>query len=92
MAGDRLGSSKAIQVMIVGEAPGAQEDQRGIPFVGESGKILRTELTANGLIDKVYITNVVKCRPQAIELPPRKKSKRVDRTSTKRSHASNHNM
>lgn len=48
-------------VMVVGEAPGANEDKKGVPFVGASGKILREELL--NLPGTVVITNVVKCRP-----------------------------
>ncbi len=52
------------QVMIVGEAPGAEEDIQGKPFVGRSGQLLTKMLEAIGLSrDSVYITNVVKCRP-----------------------------
>ncbi len=51
--------------MIVGEAPGAEEDARGEPFVGQAGKLLDNMLAAIGLArDKnVYIANVLKCRP-----------------------------
>lgn len=52
------------QWMLVGEAPGAEEDQRGEPFVGRAGQLLNNMLAAIGLSrDAVYITNVVKCRP-----------------------------
>ncbi len=45
-------------IMFVGEAPGKNEDEQGKPFVGYSGKILRS------VLDKpYYITNIVKCRP-----------------------------
>jgi uracil-DNA glycosylase family 4 len=56
--------------MIVGEAPGEQEDQRGEPFVGKSGQLLDNMLRAIGLTREeasparqVYIANTVKCRP-----------------------------
>jgi DNA polymerase len=51
--------------MIVGEAPGAEEDSRGEPFVGQAGKLLDNMLAALKLSrDKnVYIANVLKCRP-----------------------------
>lgn len=53
---------------IVGEAPGADEDRRGRPFVGEAGKLLERELGMAGIMrDDVYITNVVKCRPVRVE-------------------------
>ncbi|HUF31719.1 MAG TPA: uracil-DNA glycosylase [Acidimicrobiales bacterium] len=55
----------AADVMIVGEAPGAEEDARGLPFVGRSGKLLERLLAEEmGLArDDVYISNTVKCRP-----------------------------
>jgi len=51
--------------MIVGEAPGAEEDARGEPFVGQAGKLLDNMLAAIGLArgENVYIANVLKCRP-----------------------------
>ena len=51
--------------LIVGEAPGEQEDLQGEPFVGQAGKLLDNMLRALGLSrrEKVYIANVLKCRP-----------------------------
>jgi DNA polymerase len=51
--------------MIVGEAPGAEEDARGEPFVGQAGRLLDNMLGAVGLKRSrdVYIANVLKCRP-----------------------------
>jgi DNA polymerase len=50
--------------MIVGEAPGAEEDRRGEPFVGRAGKLLDEMLRAVGLgRDAVFIANTLKCRP-----------------------------
>lgn len=50
--------------MIVGEAPGAEEDRRGEPFVGRAGQLLNAILEAVGTSrDEVFITNIVKCRP-----------------------------
>ena len=50
--------------MIVGEAPGFNEDRQGEPFVGAAGKLLDTLLARIGLSrGDVYITNVLKCRP-----------------------------
>jgi len=50
--------------MFVGEAPGQEEDEKGEPFVGGSGRILNALLYHAGLFRKdVYITNIVKCRP-----------------------------
>ena len=52
------------EVLLVGEAPGANEDEQGIPFVGRAGKFLDDMLAIIGLDrTKVYITNIVKCRP-----------------------------
>jgi uracil-DNA glycosylase family 4 len=51
-------------IMIVGEAPGFNEDRQGEPFVGAAGKLLDTLLARIGLgRPDVYITNVLKCRP-----------------------------
>ena len=51
-------------LMFVGEAPGADEDVQGIPFVGRAGQLLTKIIEAIGLKrDDVYIANVIKCRP-----------------------------
>lgn len=51
-------------VFVVGEAPGYQEDQMGRPFVGKSGKLLRSELIRVGITpEHLYLTNTVKCFP-----------------------------
>ena len=51
-------------VMFVGEAPGANEDRLGVPFVGQAGKLLDELLAEIGLTrDEVFIANVLKCRP-----------------------------
>ena len=51
--------------MLIGEAPGAEEDRLGDPFVGQAGKLLDNMLAAIGLSrrENVYIANVLKCRP-----------------------------
>jgi DNA polymerase len=50
--------------MIIGEAPGAEEDRRGEPFVGRAGQLLDQMLLAIGQSrDKVFIANILKCRP-----------------------------
>ena len=50
--------------MFVGEAPGAEEDRQGLPFVGRAGQLLNAMLSAINLHrDHVYIANVLKCRP-----------------------------
>jgi len=51
-------------LMFVGEAPGADEDVQGIPFVGRAGQLLTKIIEAINLTrDEVYIANVIKCRP-----------------------------
>lgn len=52
-------------LMVVGEAPGAEEDASGLPFVGRAGQLLDRMLTAVGAsrASNVYIANVLKCRP-----------------------------
>lgn len=60
------------RIVFVGEAPGAQEDKRGLPFVGQAGKLLDQLLEGIGLgRDRVAILNVIKCRPPD-NRPPRK--------------------
>jgi len=60
-------------VLIVGEGPGQQEDEQGLPFVGRSGQLLGKLLLEIDLSrDEVYIANVVKCRP------PRNRDPRPD--------------
>jgi DNA polymerase len=55
-------------LMFVGEAPGADEDAQGEPFVGAAGQLLTKIISAMGLArDKVYIANILKCRP---DMPP----------------------
>lgn len=57
-------------ILFIGEAPGKEEDALGLPFVGRSGKLL-TNIFASLNIDteKIYITNIVKCRPPQNRLP-----------------------
>jgi uracil-DNA glycosylase family 4 len=56
------------ELMFIGEAPGADEDARGEPFVGKAGQLLRKIIVAMGFQrDEVYIANVLKCRP---DMPP----------------------
>ncbi len=60
-----FGSGNAnAELMFVGEAPGASEDEQGIPFVGRAGKLLETLLEEVGLQrNDVFIANTLKCRP-----------------------------
>ena len=59
--------------LFVGEGPGAEEDEQGEPFVGQSGRLLDSMLAATGLKRgrEVYIANVVKCRPPGNRTPER---------------------
>jgi uracil-DNA glycosylase family 4 len=59
------------QWLFVGEAPGAEEDARGEPFVGQAGRLLDNMLAALGMKrgDNVYIANVLKCRPPGNRTP-----------------------
>lgn len=73
--GEQVGSSwEAIvasgrpEVMLVGQAPGAQEDKRGRPFIGPSGRLLREEMARAG-IGSYYVTNPVKCFPPGDRKP-----------------------
>ena len=57
--------SAAAELMFVGEGPGADEDQQGIPFVGRAGQLLTKIIETMFHVgrDQVYIANIVKCRP-----------------------------
>ncbi len=58
-----VGDPKA-ELLVIGEAPGADEDRQGEPFVGRSGQLLNSMLFAAGLPRaSVYIANIIKCRP-----------------------------
>jgi uracil-DNA glycosylase family 4 len=56
-------------VLVIGEAPGADEDVRGEPFVGRAGQLLERMLRAAGLEDQVFITNTVFWRPPGNRTP-----------------------
>ena len=60
-----FGSGNAdADLMFVGEAPGAREDEQGVPFVGQAGRLLDTLLGEIGLTrGEVFVTNVLRCRP-----------------------------
>jgi DNA polymerase len=56
--------NRAAELLVIGEAPGADEDARGEPFVGRAGQLLNSMLRALGSPrDTVYIANILKCRP-----------------------------
>ena len=59
-------------LMFIGEAPGADEDMQGEPFVGRSGQLLTNMIKAMGLQrEDVYIANIIKCRPPGNRAPER---------------------
>ena len=59
------GGSYNADIMIIGEAPGETEDEKGIPFVGDAGKMLEENLLpeANLIRDNIFLTNTILCRP-----------------------------
>jgi uracil-DNA glycosylase len=66
-----VGDPKA-ELMFIGEAPGADEDQQGEPFVGRAGQLLTNMIKAMGLErERVYIANIIKCRPPNNRTPER---------------------
>jgi len=66
--------------LFVGEGPGAEEDARGEPFVGQAGKLLDNMLAAIGIKrgNDVYIANVVKCRPPGNRVPEASEAARCE--------------
>lgn len=66
-----VGNPKA-DLMFIGEAPGADEDEQGEPFVGRAGQLLNNMIKAMGLErSQVYIANIIKCRPPGNRTPER---------------------
>ncbi len=60
------------ELMFIGEAPGADEDQQGEPFIGRAGQLLNNMIKAMGLRrEDVYIANIIKCRPPGNRTPER---------------------
>ncbi|MBS4760609.1 MAG: uracil-DNA glycosylase [Clostridium sp.] len=59
------------EIMLIGEAPGADEDATGVPFVGRAGQLLNTFLEEAGISRKndLYICNTIKCRPPQNRVP-----------------------
>ena len=81
--------SESARLVFVGEGPGADEDEQGLPFVGRAGQLLTQMIdntaTREGIPIRradVYICNVVKCRPRKIARRCRKRWKRADSSST----------
>jgi len=66
-----VGNPRA-ELMFIGEAPGADEDEKGEPFVGRAGQLLTNMIKAMGLSrEEVYIANIIKCRPPNNRTPER---------------------
>ena len=66
--------------MFIGEAPGAEEDRQGLPFVGRAGQLLNQLLAGIGLQrDDVFIANILKSRPPGNRDPSRRRSRPAGR-------------
>ncbi len=66
-----VGNPRA-ELMFIGEAPGADEDAQGEPFVGRAGQLLTNMIKAMGLTrEEIYIANIIKCRPPGNRTPER---------------------
>jgi uracil-DNA glycosylase len=66
-----VGNPRA-ELMFIGEAPGADEDEQGEPFVGRAGQLLNNMIKAMGISrEDVYIANIIKCRPPGNRTPER---------------------
>ena len=62
--------NKEAKIMLIGEGPGADEDMQGLPFVGKAGQLMNKAFQGLGIDrSKVYIANIVKCRPPANRVP-----------------------
>ena len=59
------------EIMLIGEAPGAEEDATGVPFVGRSGRLLNEFFDKAGIsrANQIYIANTIKCRPPQNRVP-----------------------
>ena len=68
-------------LLVIGEAPGAQEDLEGKPYVGKSGKLLNELLIQAGIDYKkdVYFCNVIKCRPCLLYTSPSPRDPKTSR-------------
>ena len=62
--------NREAKIMIIGEGPGQNEDEQGLPFVGKAGQLLDKILASVGLDEQdVFIANIVKCRPPGNRVP-----------------------
>ncbi len=65
-------------IMFIGEGPGADEDREGEPFVGKAGKLMNQAFQGLGISrEKIYIANIVKCRPPNNRNPEKKRQMHV---------------
>lgn len=65
----RATSDSSPDAILIGEAPGAEEEKQGEPFVGKSGKLLRKTIEETLKIDDYFMTNVIKVRPEKNRTP-----------------------
>ena len=71
--------NKNADLLIIGEAPGREEDLQGEPFVGRAGQLLNAMLAAIGFQrDQVYIANILKCRPPSNRDPKPEEAEACD--------------
>lgn len=67
-----MGNDQAPDILFIDEAPGEEDDSKGIPAAGKAGRLLGKMVEAMGYtLDQVYITNIVKCRPKSDRKPVR---------------------
>lgn len=67
--------NREANIMFIGEGPGADEDEMGMPFVGKAGKLMDKAFEGVGIDrEKVYIANIVKCRPPQNRVPAKEES------------------
>jgi uracil-DNA glycosylase family 4 len=75
--------NRSAELMFIGEAPGADEDRLGEPFVGRAGQLLTKIIEAMGFTrDDIFIANVLKCRPDMPEGESGNRKPRMDEMST----------
>lgn len=67
--------NREANIMFIGEGPGADEDEMGMPFVGKAGKLMDKAFEGVGIDrEKVYIANIVKCRPPQNRVPEKEEA------------------
>lgn len=69
--------NKNAKIMFIGEGPGADEDEQGVPFVGKAGQLMNKAFEGVGIKrEEVYIANIVKCRPPQNRNPEKDEAKK----------------